>query len=333
MYQYVQFDKIPFDSDPLYDHRQIYSHEIAHIKYGLYKNIEAAAAFNLHMQNENESSNIKDKNTEYMYNLGRSTSEGHNTSIQAIQSEIYNEEQNEILEMNQENTKRTEEAKNKLNENIMNIHNMDMSQEAPMMLVYMPIIEEHHGVMFANSSKGIKDTCFTHVLSDMDSHEELMAHEVNDMEMFVYRDQMAGSNTPMVEAVYFDTYKAKKVLFDGEMYAQFEYDEDGNLKTMYKNELEIPAFIDNGASVNVLPKAFYDQHTILHKLPKVSANMQPIMTGNGAIPAYFWIDLPLEIQGIHLQLHYIVCDSTAGHGLLFSRMSLDQMQAIQLYDK
>ena len=86
--------------------------------------------------------------------------------------------------MNQENTKRTEEAKNKLNENIMNIHNMDMSQEAPMMLVYMPIIDEHHGVMFANSSKGIKDTCFTNILSEMDSHEELMAHEVNDTETF-----------------------------------------------------------------------------------------------------------------------------------------------------
>ena len=83
----------------------------------------------------------------------------------------------------------------------------------------------------------------------------------------------------------------------------------------------------------MLPKAFYDQHKILHKLPKVSVNMQPIMTGNGAIPAYFWIDLSLEIQGILLQLHCIVCNSTAGHGLLFSRMSLDQMQAIQLYDK
>ena len=145
----------------------------------------------------------------------------------------------------------------------------------------------------------------------MDSHEELMAHEVNDTKTFVYRDQMAGSNTPIFEAVYFDF----------------------NLKAMYKNELEIPTIIDNGASVNVLPKAFYDQHKILHKLPKVSANMQPIMTGNGAIPAYFWIDLPIEIQGIYLQLHCIVCDSTAGHGLLFSRMSLDQMQAIQLYDK
>ena len=160
-------------------------------------------------ENENESLNIEDKNTQYMYNLGQPMSEGHNMSIQAIQSEIYNKEQNEILAMNQDNTKRTEEAKNKMNENIMNIHNMDMSQEVPMMLVYMPIIEEHHGVMFTNSLKGINDTNFTHILSKMDSHEELMVHEVNDMEMFVYRDQMAGSNTPMVEAVFFDTNKAK----------------------------------------------------------------------------------------------------------------------------
>ena len=34
------------------------------------ENIKATEAFNLHMQNENESSNIKDKNAEYMYNLG-----------------------------------------------------------------------------------------------------------------------------------------------------------------------------------------------------------------------------------------------------------------------
>ena len=86
MYQHVQFDEIPFHSDPLYDHRQIYSHETAHIEYGLYEDIEATAAFNLHMQNENEneSLNIEDKNTQYMYNLGQPVSEGHNTSVQAI---------------------------------------------------------------------------------------------------------------------------------------------------------------------------------------------------------------------------------------------------------
>ena len=144
---------------------------------------------------------------------------------------------------------------------------------------------------------------------------------------------MTGDSTPMVKAVYFDTNKATKVLFDGDMYAQMEYNIGGTITAMYKNELEIPAFIDNGASVNVLPKAFYDKHELLHKLPKVNANKQHIMTGNGPIPAYFWIDIPLEIQCIHLQLRCIVCDSTANYGLLISRMSLDQMQVIQLYDK
>ena len=97
MYQHVQFDEISFDSDLLYDHRQIYSHETDHLDYGLYENIEATAAFNLHMQNENEneSSNIEDNNTQYMYNLDRTVSEGHNMSVQAIWSEIHNEEQNE----------------------------------------------------------------------------------------------------------------------------------------------------------------------------------------------------------------------------------------------
>ena len=61
--------------------------------------------------------------------------------------------------------------------------------------------------------------------------------------------------------------------------------------------------------------------------------MPPIMTGNGTIPAYFRLDIPLEIQGVIIQLRCIVCESTAGHGLLISRLTLDQLQAIQLYDK
>ena len=150
-----------------------------------------------------------------MYNLGRPVSIGHNTSVQAIRKEIYDDEQNEILEMNAENTKRSEEAQNRMNENIMNIHNMHMSQEVPMMLVYTPIIDEHHGVMFTNSSKHITETCFYHVLYDDESHNELLAHEVTDFKTFVYKSKMTGDSTPMVEAVYFDTNKATKVLFDG----------------------------------------------------------------------------------------------------------------------
>ena len=50
MYQHIQFDEMPFDNDPLCDHRQIYTHETAHIEYGLYENIEASAAFSFQIQ-------------------------------------------------------------------------------------------------------------------------------------------------------------------------------------------------------------------------------------------------------------------------------------------
>ena len=62
--------------------------------------------------------------------------------------------------MNIENTKRNEEKEEKENENIMNIHNTNMSQEAPIIPVYMPIVDEHHSVMFTNSSKNLKRECF-----------------------------------------------------------------------------------------------------------------------------------------------------------------------------
>ena len=204
------------------------------------------------------------------------------------------------------------------------------------MPVYTPIVDEHHGVMFANSSLSLQREQYEHIYNDHDQimdNEQYVLDEVNDAETFQYAANIHDENIPKVEATYFTTVKVQKVLFNGEMYAVIEYQEGGHLKAIYKNELEIPTAIDNGANVNVLPKAFYYQHPQLHELPKIKANMQPIMTGNGTIPAYFWMDLPLTIQGIYIQLHCIVCDSTAGHGLLISRLALDQIQAIQLYDK
>ena len=120
----------------------------------------------------------------------------------------------------------------------------------------------------------------------------------------------------MVKAAYFGTKDAQKVLFDGEMFVVITYKEGGHLTAMYKIELEIPTKIDNGANVNVLPKAFYYQYPILYSLPKVKASMQPILTGNGTIPAYFWMDIPLIIHGLTIQMRCIVCNSMAGHGML-----------------
>ena len=54
MYQHVQFDEIPFANDPLYDHRQIYTHENTYMPFGIYENIQATVAFEMEMENEND---------------------------------------------------------------------------------------------------------------------------------------------------------------------------------------------------------------------------------------------------------------------------------------
>ena len=70
-----------------------------------------------------------------MHNIGRPSVSGHNTLHSAIRTEVYNDEENEILRINIENTRRNDEKVEKENENIMNIHNMDMSQEVPIIPV------------------------------------------------------------------------------------------------------------------------------------------------------------------------------------------------------
>ena len=336
MYQHVQFDEIPFSQDPLYDHRQIYTHENAFMPFGIYEDVQAAVAFEMEIENEKEISHIESSNTAYIHNVGRMACPNDHTCNPAVRTEVYNEEQEEILKMNIENTMRKEKKMQTENDENDKIINREMSQEAPILPVYTPIVDEHHGVMFANSSQALHRQHYEHkyeASEDDNEENELEMNTVRDAETFQYNEKLKDTNIPMVEAAYFTTEKAQKVLFDGEMYAVITYEDGGRLKAIYKNELEIPTAIDNGANVNVLLKAYYDQHQVLQELPKIKANMPPIMTGNGTIPAYFWIDVPLEIQGVMIQLRCIVCESTANHGLLISRLALDQLQAIQLYDK
>ena len=51
MYQHIQFDEMPFESNPLYDQRQIYTQETAHIEYGLYEKYRGLRAQYEHTSN------------------------------------------------------------------------------------------------------------------------------------------------------------------------------------------------------------------------------------------------------------------------------------------
>ena len=108
MYQHVQFDEIPFSHDPLYDHRQIYTHENAFMPFGIYEDVQATIAFEMEIENEKDIAHIESSNTAYMHNVGRTACPDDHTCNPAVRTEVYNEEQSEILKMNIENTMRKE---------------------------------------------------------------------------------------------------------------------------------------------------------------------------------------------------------------------------------
>ena len=168
MYKHVQFDEIPFTSDPLYDHHQIYTHETSYIPYGIYENIEATVAFDIQLEKESDIVSVEDINTAYMHNVGRPITLGDRTCNESVRKEVYDDEQNEIIKMNIENTKRKTIQSQQQEEENEKVYNRDMSQEVPIIPVYTPIVDEHHGVMFANSSQSLHRKHYEHFYEKCD---------------------------------------------------------------------------------------------------------------------------------------------------------------------
>ena len=205
--------------------------------------------------------------------------------------------------------------------------------------VYKPISYDEHQVMFTNSQLQDKDQTYKNIrLKDI---EEVEKYKLQDGETFLYEhnDNMVEEPlTLMVEAVFLSADQPQKVIFNENMYAKIKYDDKGHLLALYESAgsaapLEIPVVIDNGTCVNVTPKWFCDQNKILHALPKQKICLPQINTGNGLIDHHFWIDIPIQMQGVFLQVKSLVCGTQAPYGLLLSRHALNQMQYIQVYDK
>ena len=163
--------------------------------------------------------------------------------------------------------------------------------------VYKPIPYDEHKVMFANSQLQDKDQTYKNIWQK--DIEDVKKYKLQDEETFLYEhndDMVEEQLTPIVEAVCLSADQPQKVIFNENTYAKIKYDEKGHLLALYESAgsaapLEIPVGIDNGASVNVTPKWFYDQNKILHALPKQKSYLPQINTGNGPIDHHFWIDI------------------------------------------
>ena len=160
-----------------------------------------------------------------------------------------------------------------------------------------------------------------------DSEYERLERGTLDTETFNYSHQTSTKHV-LVQGVFVDLGSASPLIADIKMqpYSLITYTDDGMLTGTYDNTHDIPIYVDNGTTLNIMPTHFYEKAYYLHHLPKENAEAQTIHTGNRPIKTHFWIDILLNIQGCMIQFKLLVCDTQAKTGILLSKMALEQLE-------
>ena len=163
-----------------------------------------------------------------------------------------------------------------------------------------------------------------------DNEYQSLEQDVNDVETFQYSHETSTKHV-LVQGVYVGS--ASPLIADIKMqtYSMLTYLDDGMMTGTYDNTHDIPIYIDNGSTLNIMPTHFYDNAYYLHHLLKAPTTAKTIQTGNGPVKTHFWIDILLNVQGCMIQLKLLVCDTQAQTGILLSKMALEQLQTWQDY--
>ena len=163
-----------------------------------------------------------------------------------------------------------------------------------------------------------------------DNEYESLEQAVNDVETFQYSHETSTKHV-LVQGVYIGSASPLIADIKTQPYSMLTYLDNGMMTGTYDNTLDIPIYIDNGSTLNIMPTHFYDKAYYLHHLPKVPMTAKTILTGNGPVKTHFWIDILLNVQGCIIQLKLLVCDTQAQTGILLSKMALEQLQTWQDY--
>ena len=163
-----------------------------------------------------------------------------------------------------------------------------------------------------------------------DNEYESLEQAVNDVETFQYSHETSTKHV-LVQGVYVGSASPLIADIKTQPYSMLTYMDDGMMTGTYDNTHDIPIYIDNGSTLNIMPTHFYDNAYYLHHLPKAPTAAQTIHTGNGPVKTHFWIDILLNVQGCMIQFKLLVCDTQAQTGILLSKMALEQLQTWQDY--
>ena len=163
-----------------------------------------------------------------------------------------------------------------------------------------------------------------------DNEYESLEEAVNDVETFQYSHETSTKHV-LVQGVYVGDASPLIADIKTQPYSMLTYLDDGMMTGTYDNTHDIPIYIDNGSTLNIMPTHFYDNAYYLHHLPKAPTAAKTIQTGNGPVKTHFWIDIVLNVQGSMIQLKLLVCDTQAQTRILLSKMALEQLQTWQDY--
>ena len=163
-----------------------------------------------------------------------------------------------------------------------------------------------------------------------DNEYKSLEQAVNDVETFQYSHETSTKQV-LVQGVYVGSASPLIANIKTQPYSMLTYMDDGMMTGIYDNTHDIPIYIDNGSTLNIMPMHFYDNAYYLHHLPKAPTAAQTIHTGNGPVKTHFWIDILLNVQGCMMQFKLLVCDTQAQTGIPLSKMALEQLQTWQDY--
>ena len=159
---------------------------------------------------------------------------------------------------------------------------------------------------------------------------ESLEQAVNDVETFQYSHETSTKHV-LVQGFYVGSASPLIADIKTQPYSMLTYMDDSMMTGTYDNTHDIPIYIDNGSTLNIMPTHFYDNAYYLHHLPKAPTAAKTIHTGNGPVKIHFWIDILLNVQGCMIQFKLLVCDTQAQTGILLSKMALEQLQTWQDY--
>ena len=163
-----------------------------------------------------------------------------------------------------------------------------------------------------------------------DNEYESLDQAVNDVETFQYSHETSTKHV-LVQGVYVGSASPLIADIKTQPYSMLTYLDDGMMTGTYDNTHDIPIYIDNGSTLNIMPTHFYDNAYYLHHLPKAPTAAKTIQTGNGPVKTHFWIDILLNVQGCMIQFKLLICDTQVQTGILLSKMALEQLQTWQDY--